>query len=79
MFCSAEKPLCGDASANEEGSSVPEQGGDSFDQVGNAQSNPILFNYQSFMEKTPRTRWSMQDTELFYAVFDILLKYTLFA
>lgn len=26
------------------------------------------FNYQSFMDKTPRTKWSKQDTELFYGV-----------
>ncbi|KAM4089137.1 hypothetical protein ACB094_07G126500 [Castanea mollissima] len=25
-----------------------------------------LINYQSYMDKTPRTRWSKQDTELFY-------------
>ncbi|XP_047263073.1 uncharacterized protein LOC107859683 isoform X1 [Capsicum annuum] len=24
------------------------------------------FNYQTYMDKTPRTRWSKQDTELFY-------------
>ncbi|KAK7308884.1 hypothetical protein RJT34_05197 [Clitoria ternatea] len=29
-------------------------------------SAPSLFNYQSFMEKTPRGKWSKQDTELFY-------------
>lgn len=26
------------------------------------------FNYQSFMDKTPRTKWSKQDTERFYEV-----------
>lgn len=25
-------------------------------------------NYQTYMKKTPRTRWSKQDTELFYEV-----------
>uniref|UniRef100_A0A2N9J4E0 Uncharacterized protein n=1 Tax=Fagus sylvatica TaxID=28930 RepID=A0A2N9J4E0_FAGSY len=28
-------------------------------------SNPFI-NYQTFMDKTPSTRWSKQDTELFY-------------
>ncbi|KAJ1423312.1 SANT/Myb domain [Sesbania bispinosa] len=27
---------------------------------------PSLFNYQSFMDKAPRGKWSKQDTELFY-------------
>ncbi|XP_028764594.1 uncharacterized protein LOC114722677 isoform X2 [Neltuma alba] len=27
---------------------------------------PTLFNYQSFMDKKPRGKWSKQDTELFY-------------
>ncbi|XP_054813271.1 transcription factor TFIIIB component B'' [Prosopis cineraria] len=27
---------------------------------------PSLFNYQSFMDKKPRGKWSKQDTELFY-------------
>lgn len=26
------------------------------------------FNYQSFMDKTPRTKWSKSDTERFYEV-----------
>lgn len=26
------------------------------------------FNYQTYMDKTPSTRWSKQDTELFYEV-----------
>lgn len=28
-----------------------------------------FFNYQSFMDKTPRGKWTKQDTELFYEVF----------
>ena len=31
-------------------------------------SNPFI-NYQTFMDKTPSTRWSKQDTELFYEVY----------
>lgn len=31
------------------------------------------FNYQSFMDKTPRTRWSKGDTERFYEVIKPLL------
>ncbi|KAI4366903.1 hypothetical protein MLD38_022705 [Melastoma candidum] len=59
----------GDASASAIGkeSFISEQGGDPSDQVDNEESTVPLFNYHSFMEKTPRTRWSKQDTELFYA------------
>lgn len=32
------------------------------------QPNESLINYQSFMDKAPSTRWSKQDTELFYEV-----------
>ncbi|XVF77867.1 hypothetical protein PTKIN_Ptkin14bG0081800 [Pterospermum kingtungense] len=31
-----------------------------------AQSSSFCLNYQSYMDKEPRTRWSKQDTELFY-------------
>lgn len=31
------------------------------------------FNYQSRMEKTPRVRWTKQDTELFYEVHFLFL------
>ncbi|OMO63696.1 hypothetical protein COLO4_32233 [Corchorus olitorius] len=31
-----------------------------------AQSSSFCLNYQSFMDKEPRARWSKQDTELFY-------------
>ncbi|KAI4375356.1 hypothetical protein MLD38_013239 [Melastoma candidum] len=59
----------GDASASANGkeSFISEQGGDPSDQVDNEESTVPLFNYHSFMEKTPRTRWSKLDTELFYA------------
>ncbi|XVE98959.1 hypothetical protein REPUB_Repub03eG0154400 [Reevesia pubescens] len=37
------------------------------DQVsGRAQSSSFCLNYQSYMDKEPRARWSKQDTELFY-------------
>lgn len=32
-------------------------------------SAPTLYNYQSFMDKKPRGKWSKQDTQLFYEVF----------
>ncbi|KAJ6980734.1 transcription factor TFIIIB component B'' [Populus alba x Populus x berolinensis] len=31
-----------------------------------AQPSSSLFNYQSFMDRAPNSRWSKQDTELFY-------------
>lgn len=31
-------------------------------------TNPLI-NYQSFMDKAPRGKWSKQDTEVFYEVF----------
>lgn len=30
---------------------------------------PSLYNYQSFMDKAPRVKWSKDDTDLFYKVF----------
>lgn len=29
----------------------------------------IYFNYQTYMDRTPTTRWSKQETELFYEVY----------
>jgi transcription factor TFIIIB component B'' len=47
-----------------------EQGRGSDDDQPNyeVQPNETLINYQSFMDKAPSTRWSKQDTELFYEV-----------
>ncbi|XP_038990813.1 transcription factor TFIIIB component B''-like [Hibiscus syriacus] len=36
------------------------------DQVGGSVKSTTYFNYQTHMNKTPRVRWSKQDTELFY-------------
>ncbi|KAE8684767.1 Homeodomain superfamily protein isoform 2 [Hibiscus syriacus] len=36
------------------------------DQVGASAKSTTYFNYQTHMNKTPRVRWSKQDTELFY-------------
>lgn len=33
-----------------------------------AEDTTAYFNYQTYMDKTPSTRWSKQDTELFYEV-----------
>ncbi|KAI3442914.1 SANT domain-containing protein [Psidium guajava] len=64
---SVDKSTQGDAS-HKEGESLPsEQGKEPTNEARSAaEAAPLLFNYQSFMEKTPRTRWSKQDTELFY-------------
>ncbi|XP_048233877.1 uncharacterized protein LOC8285747 isoform X3 [Ricinus communis] len=51
----------GEDSHNEEDTVTSEQSGGHI----NDQSN-ILFNYHSFMDKTPTARWSKQETELFY-------------
>ncbi|XP_070052107.1 uncharacterized protein [Nicotiana tomentosiformis] len=38
-------------------------------QIGSrAQDSSAYFNYQTYMDKTPSTRWSKQETELFYEV-----------
>ncbi|XWS16753.1 hypothetical protein CRYUN_Cryun33cG0005800 [Craigia yunnanensis] len=55
-------------SHDEESSVASEQDqGFTDDQVsGRAQSSSFCLNYQSYMDKEPRARWSKQDTELFY-------------
>lgn len=60
---SSDKSTQGDAS-HKEGESFPSEQGN--EASSSAEPAPLFFNYQSFMEKTPRTRWSKQDTELFY-------------
>ncbi|KAL2349429.1 hypothetical protein Fmac_003429 [Flemingia macrophylla] len=58
-----------EASANNEAEfSGSEDGRDPYDDQPNEAipTAPSLFNYQSFMEKAPRGKWSKQDTELFY-------------
>ncbi|EXC04412.1 Transcription factor TFIIIB component B'' [Morus notabilis] len=62
----AENSFCEDASYNEE-TFVSEQGQYSDDDQPSYKVQPSsLYNHQSFMKKTPRARWSKQDTELFY-------------
>ncbi|XVE52789.1 hypothetical protein DITRI_Ditri02bG0151900 [Diplodiscus trichospermus] len=53
---------------NDESSVASEQDqGFTDDQVsGREQSSSFCLNYQSYMDKEPRARWSKQDTELFY-------------
>ncbi|XP_038707911.1 transcription factor TFIIIB component B'' homolog isoform X2 [Tripterygium wilfordii] len=53
---------------NEEETLASEKGEDYNDYRANykIQSGPLYFNHQSYMNKTPRARWSKQDTELFY-------------
>ncbi|XP_041015922.1 transcription factor TFIIIB component B'' isoform X3 [Juglans microcarpa x Juglans regia] len=56
-----------ESSYNGEAAFVSEQGRGSDDDQPSYEvpTNPFI-NYQSFMDKTPSTRWSKQDTELFY-------------
>lgn len=57
-----------DDGRSEEGSFASEQGQEYYeDQDGSAvQWNNRLFNYQTYMQKEPRARWSKPDTERFY-------------
>ncbi|XVF12165.1 hypothetical protein REPUB_Repub08aG0090800 [Reevesia pubescens] len=55
--------------AHDEESSIASEQDQGFtdDQVsGRTQSSSFCLNYQSYMDKEPRARWSKQDTELFY-------------
>ncbi|KAF3435736.1 hypothetical protein FNV43_RR22828 [Rhamnella rubrinervis] len=65
---SAESSFHEEASHNRNESSASEQGRDSDDDQATCRVQPSssYVNYQSFMNKTPYTRWSEQDTELFY-------------
>ncbi|XP_052725316.1 transcription factor TFIIIB component B'' isoform X2 [Vigna angularis] len=60
--------LHGAGAYNEQEFSGSEDGGDPYDDQDNERidSTPVLYNYHTFMEKTPRGKWSKQDTELFY-------------
>ncbi|XP_042984654.1 transcription factor TFIIIB component B''-like isoform X8 [Carya illinoinensis] len=56
-----------ESSYNGEATFVSEQGrGSDDDQPSYEVPTDPFVNYQSFMDKTPSTRWSKQDTELFY-------------
>ncbi|XAR62522.1 hypothetical protein NMG60_11017308 [Bertholletia excelsa] len=55
------------ANHNEEGTFSSEVGGSSNGPTNlSVEESSSYTNYQSFMDKTPRSRWSKQDTELFY-------------
>ncbi|KAH8495085.1 hypothetical protein H0E87_018317, partial [Populus deltoides] len=65
---STDNPFHGEYSHNEEDGFASEQDvthGDDQTYV-RAQPSSSLFNYQSFMDRAPNSRWSKQDTELFY-------------
>ncbi|KAJ6980966.1 hypothetical protein NC653_024370 [Populus alba x Populus x berolinensis] len=65
---STENPFHGEYSHNEEDGFASEEDithGDDQTYV-RAQPSSSLFNYQSFMDRAPNSRWSKQDTELFY-------------
>lgn len=66
LFCSAGNSYAG---YNEDETFASEQGGLSDDQtIPIVQESSTYTNYQTYMNKTPRSRWSKQDTELFYEV-----------
>ncbi|QCD91795.1 transcription factor TFIIIB component B'' [Vigna unguiculata] len=60
--------LHGAGAYNEQEFSGSEDDRDPYDDQDNERitSTPALCNYQTFMEKTPKGKWSKQDTELFY-------------
>lgn len=51
-----------DEDENENGEAFEEQ------TTNQVEDSTVYFNYQTYMEKTPRVRWSKEDTELFYEV-----------
>ncbi|GER51368.1 transcription factor tfiiib component [Striga asiatica] len=55
-------------SCNDEGTFISKQDGEYNVEQGSpiAEDTTEFFNYQTYMDKTPSTRWSKQDTELFY-------------
>lgn len=70
--------MCSNTNASED-NHYYSQGFDAEDEFGMAetenQENNVVkpdspVNYQTYMKKTPRTRWSKQDTELFYEVIN---------
>ncbi|KAK6145602.1 hypothetical protein DH2020_022422 [Rehmannia glutinosa] len=60
----------GDSSGlfNKDETFISKQGLEYNDEQGSAmaEDTTVFFNYQTYMDKTPSTRWSKQDTELFY-------------
>ncbi|KAL6346706.1 hypothetical protein AAG906_002822 [Vitis piasezkii] len=65
---SADDSYLHDSFDNEWGTGATEQGRASNDDEENVriQSSSHYINYQSYMDKTPTSRWSKSDTELFY-------------
>ena len=70
--------MCSNTNASED-NHYYSQGFDAEDEFGMAetenQENNVVkpdspVNYQTYMKKTPRTRWTKQDTELFYEVIN---------
>lgn len=70
--------MCSNTNASED-NHYYSQGFDQEDEFGmveteNQENNVVKpdspVNYQTYMKKTPRTRWSKQDTELFYEVIN---------
>ncbi|XP_019181187.1 PREDICTED: transcription factor TFIIIB component B'' isoform X2 [Ipomoea nil] len=49
-----------DEDENENGEAFEEQ------TTNEVEDSTVYFNYQTYMEKTPRVRWSKEDTEVFY-------------
>lgn len=69
-FCSADDSYLHDSFDNGWETGATEQGRASNDDEENVriQSSSHYINYQSYMDKTPTSRWSKSDTELFYEV-----------
>lgn len=66
LFCSAGTSYAG---YDDDEIFASEHGGFSDDQTTPiVQESSTYTNYQTYMNKTPRSRWSKQDTELFYEV-----------
>ncbi|CAK7329662.1 unnamed protein product [Dovyalis caffra] len=69
---STDNPFHGEYSHNEEDGFASEQDrtNDDDQTYVRAQPSSSLFNHQSFMDRAPNSRWSKQDTELFYEKVD---------
>ncbi|KAK8532054.1 hypothetical protein V6N13_131401 [Hibiscus sabdariffa] len=64
---STQKTFDEENACDEESYNASEQDqGFTDDQVSGSAKSTSYFNYQTYMDKTPRVRWSKQDTELFY-------------
>lgn len=70
-FCCSQNPSNDTDDLNEEGfNEFEHQQRSDDDHTGQVfQTSSGFFNYQSFMKKESRVKWSKQETELFYEVY----------